>query len=95
MKLYTNWSVSLFREEIYIVTINVINKNTFVGRLNNEEFYIEDENEEEIIKIPEFLPIDKKYMSFDSMNKDQYSCVYIPYSLEDLKTRKIILQNES
>lgn len=97
MKLCDSWNVSLYKDEIYIVTINVSKKGFYVGRLNDNEFYIENpyDNEEEILTIPKFLPNDKKFMTFEDMNKDQYQCVYISYSLQDLKTRKIILQSET
>lgn len=94
-KLYENWSVELFKENIYIVNIICKSKSISVFRLNDRQYGLENlyKFEDDILEIPDFLPQDVQYMNFETHNKFHYQCIYIPYTLVDIQSTKTILQN--
>lgn len=88
-KLYENWSVKLFKGDIYIVNIFCTSKNISVYRLNNNEYDLEGE----VLMIPDFLPENVQFMYCETHDKFHYQCIYIPYTLIDIQSTKTILQN--
>lgn len=94
IKLLESHHIKKYDSGIVKLVLNVVVKGISVHAYNNKEFelanyhddYIADESlpAEEIFKTDEIeslLDKDKMYRRFDTMNKTQYECIWVPLDL--------------
>lgn len=93
-KFVDGWHVSLLPNGVYMVTFDLTERGLFWHRYDDTKYSFEDcEDNFEDIEIPKFLP-NKGYLKSSSMNKTQCTFYYVPYDLNTITERKIILTSK-
>jgi hypothetical protein len=102
MKNIENWSVTKYPNGTYQLSITTKDKGVPYHRLNDNtfwigDFYDDDFSADEIdaitLEIPDFLPMDKRYICTNMCEKSWIYFFWIPFGKEELMGSEEILSS--